>query len=78
MASKSPATRSRISDTKTYSLLEIVELGVLGKSHHTVRLAILHDRFGANILKAGIKGSGKGARYFIFGTNLKEYLQQVQ
>jgi hypothetical protein len=77
MASKSPATHSRIKDTKTYSLLEIVELGMLGKSHHTVSSAILHDRFGANILKAEIIGTGKGARYRVLGKSLKAYAKRI-
>jgi hypothetical protein len=63
-----------IKDTKTYTLMEIVELGVLGKSHHTVSSAILHDRLDQNILRAKVAGKGKGARYFILGCNLKRYL----
>ena len=65
---------SRIKDTKAYTLLEIVELGVLGKSHHTVSSAILHDRLGSNILHAQVVGAGKGARYSILGRNLKKYI----
>jgi hypothetical protein len=65
-----------IKDTKTYTLLEIVELGVLGKSHHTVSSAILHDRLDQNILRAEVVGKGKGARYFVLGRNLKRYLRR--
>jgi hypothetical protein len=77
MASKSPATRSRIKDTKTYSLLEIVELGVLGKSHHTVSSAILRDSLTDNILQTNISGRGKGARYRVLGKHLKAYVKNI-
>ena len=48
----------RISTTKTYNLMEIVELGVLGASHHTVSSAILRDKLGANLLQAEVVGDG--------------------
>jgi hypothetical protein len=67
---------SPINDTKEYTLLEIVELGVLGRSHHTVSSAILRDKLGANLLQATIIGNGKGARYRIVGLNLKRYLNR--
>jgi hypothetical protein len=67
-----------IKDTKNYTLLEIVELGVLGRSHHTVSSAILRDKLGANVLKATIIGKGKGARYRVLGANLKRYLGSTE
>jgi hypothetical protein len=67
---------SPINDTKEYTLLEIVELGVLGKSHHTVSSAILRDKIGDDILKAEIIGKGTGVRYRVLGHNLKRYLER--
>jgi hypothetical protein len=69
---------TRIQDEKTYSLLEIVELGVLGKSHHTVSSAIFRDSLTDNILQATIIGTGKGARYRVLGKHLKAYVQQKE
>jgi hypothetical protein len=66
----------RISPTKTYNLMEIVELGVLGASHHTVSSAILRDKLGANVLQAEVIGDGRQARYRVLGRNLRAYLSR--
>jgi hypothetical protein len=64
-----------IKDTKTYSLLEIVELGVLGKTPHTVSSAILRDAATDGLLETTVTGTDQGTRYSILGRNLKRYIK---
>lgn len=72
----------KINPENEYSLLEIVELGVMGKSHHSVSAAIWRDYNGDNILKTIVinmapnnLGMRKGWRYRIKGANLQKYLR---
>ena len=65
---------NKIKDTKEYTLMEILNLGVLGKSHHTVSAAIMRDRMEGNILKAKVEGKARRTRYSILGKNLRRYL----
>lgn len=65
----------KIDPNKEYSRDEIVKLGVLGKSAHTVVAAIWHDKYSKNILKTTVTGNGKGVRYKIKGINLLAYLK---
>lgn len=63
-----------IDPKKQYSMLEIVALGVLGKSHRTVTMVILKDKYARNLLKADIVQNGKGSRYKIKGSQLIKYI----
>lgn len=67
-----------IDPEKEYSLGEIVQLGVLGKSHHSVSRSIWQDAWQEkDILKAVVTGKGKGTRYKIKGRNLLKYIEMV-
>lgn len=66
----------RIDPKKYYGLLEIVALGVMGKSAVTVSRKILEDKLIENILDAEIGGSPDARRYKVKGANLIKYLKQ--
>lgn len=67
-----------IDPKKHYSLLDIVKLGVMGKSHHSVSSAILRDKFeGKNLLQVTVTGVGKGSRYRVKGKYLLAYLRKI-
>lgn len=67
-----------IDPKKTYSLREVLLLGVMGNTHSTVNRRILRDMAGENILKARIVGSDLAPRYRVLGKNLIRYIGKMK
>lgn len=65
-----------INPKKTYSVNEIVGLGVLGRTAATVSRKVLEDKAGANVLKSEVGGSPHARRYRVKGSNLIKYMEE--
>lgn len=65
---------NQIDPQKTYSLYEIIGLGVLG-TQPTVKKKVQDDRLEKNLLDTKIEGKGRERRYHITGANLIKYIK---
>lgn len=69
----------KIDSLKWYSLTEIAEQRLMPwvKHHRSLVNLINEDKEGRNLLKVAIRGVGNGKRYYILGSNLRKYIEEV-
>ncbi len=65
---------------RIYSAIELTAMGVFASRHkHTVANIILTDKLDIEpILKAEIRGTGRGRRYYIKGANAIAYMKREE